>query len=171
MDFGFSRFFEVFEERFGRTVTTTLLAFLGLAVFAWCLKGFTETAIYFYGLVKSAQLLTVLESESAASHLVIFGAQVALTALILWAIWRWFIRRKLRGYQNRLTKLRTDLASAQKTFDEMTAKQEAVMRMFELHKDAVEKVHTANVIIQTEIRKQLAENPQLLKPTAMVEKD
>jgi hypothetical protein len=37
MDFGFARFLEMFEERFGRTATTTILAVLGLAS-AWAVK-------------------------------------------------------------------------------------------------------------------------------------
>jgi hypothetical protein len=41
MDFGLSRFLEMFEERFGRRVTTALLAMIGLAIF-----GLTARVIY-----------------------------------------------------------------------------------------------------------------------------
>jgi hypothetical protein len=37
MDFGLGRFLEMFEERFGRRVTTALLALVGIAIAVFCL--------------------------------------------------------------------------------------------------------------------------------------
>ena len=35
MDFGFARFLEMFEERFGSRATTAMLAIIGVAVAVW----------------------------------------------------------------------------------------------------------------------------------------
>ena len=97
MDFGFARFLEMFEERFGRVATTAILAILGLAAAAWAVKTIVEAIIYVFHLIKSAKLLTALEQESAASHIVVFAVQIALTFLILGIIWRLFYLRQLRS--------------------------------------------------------------------------
>jgi hypothetical protein len=45
MDFGVGRFLEMFEERFGRTATTLLLAIIGLGVVGFCGKLVYETVL------------------------------------------------------------------------------------------------------------------------------
>ena len=102
MDFGFARFLEMFEERFGRIATTAILAILGLAASAWAVKTIIEAIIYVYDLIKSAKLLTVLEEESAASHIIVFAIQIAITFLIIGIVWRMFYLREIRRLEHGL---------------------------------------------------------------------
>jgi hypothetical protein len=97
MEFGFARFLEMFEERFGRAVTTAVLALVGMAVAAYSAKIIIEAVIYVYGLIKSAKFLVALSQESAASHIVIFAIQIVLTFVALGFIWRLFWRRKIKA--------------------------------------------------------------------------
>lgn len=54
IDFGFARFLEMFEERFGSRATTVVLAIIGVAVAVWGIGEIVDKTIYFYGLIRSA---------------------------------------------------------------------------------------------------------------------
>jgi hypothetical protein len=57
MELGVARFLEMFEERFGRRVTTLLLGALAIAAAAWAVQTTIEAAVYVYRLFKSADLI------------------------------------------------------------------------------------------------------------------
>lgn len=101
MEFGFARFLEMFEERFGRTVTTAVLALVGTAVAIYSAKVIIETIVYVFRLVRSANLLTALSQESVASHIIVFAVQIVLTFLSLGFIWQQIRRRRLRDARAR----------------------------------------------------------------------
>jgi len=102
MELGFARFLEMFEERFGHRVTTAILGLVGLALAIYSVEVILSAIAAAYGVIKSANLLAALKQESAASHIVIFLAQITLTFLALWFIWRQFYRRKLEEAENAL---------------------------------------------------------------------
>jgi len=102
MEFGLSRFLEMFEERFGRTVTTAILGIFGFAVTVYCLKVIVEGGISAYHLVQSANLIEALKQESAASHIIVFLIQIGITFVILAFIWRWFFSRERQKAEARL---------------------------------------------------------------------
>jgi hypothetical protein len=83
MEFGLSRFLEMFEERFGRTITTAILGIFGAAVTVYCLKVIVEGGISAYHLIKSADLIEALKQESAAAHIIVFLIQIAITFVAL----------------------------------------------------------------------------------------
>jgi hypothetical protein len=150
MEFGFARFLEMFEERFGRRVTTAVLAFIGLAVTAWAAGETVEKIIYFYGLIKSANFLTVLGRESAATHLVIFLMQVALTAVVLGIIWRWFYQRELREFKRSID---DDIAGLNATIEDVYKQRDRLKQTLAFHKDASEKTNEATRLMLEEMRK------------------
>ena len=130
MDFGFARFLEMFEERFGRIATTAILAILGLAASAWAVKTIIEAIIYVYDLIKSAKLLTVLEEELAASHIIVFAIQIAITFLIIGIVWRMFYLREIRRLEHGLdateTRIRGMLDRVQKETSDFEEKVKAL---------------------------------------------
>ena len=83
MDFGISRFLEMFEERFGRTATSTLLAVIGIAILAWAMQTTIAFSVYLYKLTLKANLVPQLEAESILAHLIFFGVQLVITFLFL----------------------------------------------------------------------------------------
>jgi Tfp pilus assembly PilM family ATPase len=125
MDFGFSRFLEMFEERFGRLSTTLLMGALAIAVLSWAIQTTIEAGVYIYGLIKAAHFLAVLETEHAATHLAILAVQIAVTFLVLTFIWRWFYSRKIKSVEDQLetarVKIEGKLAEAQKRTAEFKA--------------------------------------------------
>lgn len=162
MDFGFARFLEMFEERFGRSATTVLLAVLATAVAAWAAKTIIDAIRYVYVLVVSTHLMTALDNESAAAHLIILTAQIGLTFIILGIIWRLFYLRRMKALQDRMAtaKWRIEAAKSEmeKKLKEITNIRDLIMNAFALHKDAVEKVFAATVLARDEINKQLPTN-------------
>lgn len=122
MEFGFSRFLEMFEERFGRAVTTAILGLVGAALALYCTKVVIEAAVYFYRLILSINFLAALRQESVAAHLLIFGVQIALTSLVL----RWIWRRLYSRYLSRTeTKLRRTLKDIEDKTDNFAQQVEA----------------------------------------------
>ena len=105
MEFGFSRFLEMFEERFGRTVTTIVLGLVGAAVALYCAKVVIEAAVYFYGLMLSMNFLAALRQETVAAHAIIFVAQIILTSLVLQYIWRQLYLRYVASAEAEITAL------------------------------------------------------------------
>jgi hypothetical protein len=125
MDFGFARFLEMFEERFGSRPTTVVLAIIGLAVTAWAVGEIVDKTIYFYGLISSAHFLAALEQESATTHIIIFAVQIGVTFLVLAFIWRWFYSRKLKNIENDLETSRARIESKLEQAAKRTAEFEA----------------------------------------------
>jgi hypothetical protein len=136
MDFGFGRFLEMFEERFGRWVTTALLGLLGFAAFAWAIQTVIQLVVYIYKLVISTHLLTALETESIILHSFFFAAQFAVTFLVLGFLWRKFTERRMKT-------LRTRLGDEMKKMEErhrfIIQTHETAMMAIALQKDAIEK--------------------------------
>jgi hypothetical protein len=126
MELGVARFLEMFEERFGRRVTTLLLGALAIAAAAWAVQTTIEAAVYVYRLFKSADLIAALRKESAASHLIVFGIQMAVTYVALWAIWRWFFGRKLREFRGTMDARMAEIREAQKKFDQAMATRQSI---------------------------------------------
>ena len=54
----------MFEERFGRTITSILLAVIGIAILAWGMQTTVAFAVYIYKLTLKANLVPQLEAES-----------------------------------------------------------------------------------------------------------
>ena len=126
MDFGFARFLEMFEERFRSRATTAMLAIIGVAVAVWGIGEIVDKIIYFYDLVKSAHFLTALAQENAATHIIVFAVQIAITFLILGFIWHWFYRRRIKALENRARKrVREEL----KAFEERAVRYRGVARL------------------------------------------
>jgi hypothetical protein len=118
MEFGLSRFLEMFEERFGRTVTTAILALFGTAVALYCVKVIIEAIGYIYRLVRSAAPLAALIQQSAVLHIIIFAAQIALTFLVSVLIWRQFYKRRIRIIEEDLTATMNELESNITNFEQ-----------------------------------------------------
>jgi flagellar biosynthesis protein FliP len=163
MEFGFARFLEMFEERFGRSVTTAILAVIGLAVAIYSIKVILETIAYIYAIVTSTHLIATLDKEDAAAHLIVLGVQITITFVVLWLIWQWFIRRRIRTFQTKMERYKAEMKEAETKINEYMAKQEALTQHIDLVTDAYEKTHALTVAIQSEINKRLAENPQLTR--------
>lgn len=100
MDFGISRFLEMFEERFGRTATSTLLAVIGIAILAWGMQTTIAFAVYLYKLTLKANLVPQLEAESILAHLIFFGVQLVITFFILAYLWRKFAEMRIRSLRS-----------------------------------------------------------------------
>jgi hypothetical protein len=102
MELGFARFLEMFEERFGRFVTTLLMAALAAAAAAWALQTIIEATVYVYGLVKAANFIAALRTEHAAAHLIILAVQITITFVLLGLVWRLFWRRKIAALETNI---------------------------------------------------------------------
>jgi hypothetical protein len=161
MDFGLDKFFEMFQARFGRLPTNILLSVIGLTVLLWGIKTTTEYAVYLYGMIKSADFIPVLESEHAATHLVIFAVQIAITFVILAFIWRWFYRHRLNAITKRFDDYKAEWAVWEKKLEGVKAEHRRFMQVFDTFKDAFEKTKVATEVVRDQIVKTLAENPQL----------
>jgi hypothetical protein len=166
MDFGFSRFLEMFEERFGRGATTALMGALAIAVIAWAIQTTIEAAVYIYGLIKSAHFVPVLETEHAATHLVIFAAQVGFTFLVLAFIWRWFIRRRLEGYIAKFKVHEATWVEIEKKYEEYMGKHRALMLVVEKLHAVMDSTNTLVTLAKAEMQKKIAEHPDVFKAPA-----
>ena len=58
----------MFEERFGRTITSILLAVIGIAILAWGMQTTVAFAVYIYKLTLKANLVPQLEAESICAN-------------------------------------------------------------------------------------------------------
>lgn len=155
MDFGFSRFLEMFEERFGRLATTALLGALGLAALAWAIQTVIQVVIYVYKLAVSTHLMTALETESIFFHSVFFAGQFVITFFILGYIWRKFAELRMKSFKAWAVR---EMQRVEERFDLITKKHADVMRLFELHKDVVDKGLIAMQTIKTVVEEEIAEN-------------
>jgi hypothetical protein len=61
-----------------------------------------EAIIYVYRLIKSANLLTAVNQESAASHILVFTIQITATFLAIGIIWRLFYLREIHRLEHGL---------------------------------------------------------------------
>jgi hypothetical protein len=158
MDLGLSRFLEMFEERFGRTATTAILGAIGVAAMAWAIQTVIQLAVYIYKLAISTHLLTALETESILFHSLFFAAQFAITFFVLGFLWRKFAELRMKSFK---TWTEREMGKISERFDLIKKNHADMMRLFELHKDAVDKGMTAMQVIQRVVEEKIAENPQI----------
>jgi hypothetical protein len=166
MDFGFSRFLEMFEDRFGRLATTVLIGVLALAATSWAIKTVIEFAIYIYELSIKSRFLSAIETESIFWHSLFFAVQFLITVVILGYLWRKFAELRIRNLRNyfesEMEKMMEKLAASKKM-------REDVMTAVALHKDAVERTMAAMEIIkratEAEVEKLHALQKQQPHPT------
>lgn len=152
MDFGFGRFLEMFEERFGRTATTVLLAALGLAAATWSVKTVIEFAVYIYDLPIKAHLLTGLQTESIFAHAIFFGVQFAITLVVAAYLFKRFVGYRIVALKAWATQ---EMQEIEQRWNPIKEKAEAARLMTELLKDAMEKSTTAMATIKDEIQKKV----------------
>ena len=148
MELGFGRFLEIFEERFGRVATNLLMAMLALAAVSWAIQTTVEMVVYVHRIAKSVDFVAALMRESAAAHLVFFAAQLAGTFIAMWLIWKWFLRRKLRGLMESLDAKMAEVRNASKEFDEAMAKYKTARTLIQQAEDAFGKLHDAVKILK-----------------------
>ena len=70
--------------------------------------------IYIYTLIVSAHFVAALETEHAATHLIILAAQIALTFAVLGFIWQWFYQRRIKALQRWSKEKRAEFADYMK---------------------------------------------------------
>jgi uncharacterized membrane protein len=91
MDFGLSRFLEMFEERFGRRLTTALLAIIALAIFGVCAKLIYEdilTPLYAFAI----RLFSINVALSITPTIWLAAAASGGAVLVLAAVFHIFVR-------------------------------------------------------------------------------
>jgi hypothetical protein len=99
MDFGFSRFLEMFEERFGRHATTFLVALIGLALSVYSLKVVIDASTEFYTLFTTTinwELGRIFIAKAGS-----FVVSMLLAWIILQAIWRFYFIPRMARVQKR----------------------------------------------------------------------
>ncbi len=152
MDFGISRFLEMFEERFGRRATTALLALIGIAIAAWGLQTIIGMVVYVYKLTLKANLVPEFEAESILAHLIFFGAQIAITAVVLGYLWRKIAELRMRSFKKWTQQ---EMQKMVERYDQIQKQHAEFMRAFELTRDAGDKAIIAMKAIQTAVQEKV----------------
>jgi ABC-type Fe3+ transport system permease subunit len=81
MDFGFGRFLEMFEDRFGRLATTILLAAIGLAVFGVCVSAiYSNIARPIYDIA-----IQIIHSGASLKNITTNSVWAAITSAVVTA--------------------------------------------------------------------------------------
>ncbi|HZT24937.1 MAG TPA: hypothetical protein VFA57_04455 [Pseudolabrys sp.] len=144
MEFGLSRFLEMFEERFGRTVTTTILGLLGAAVALYCLKVIIEAIVYFYNLISAANFIAAIRQESISAHVIIFTAQILLTSLVMKWIWRYLFLRYLGTTEAKLkqmlTTIRTQTSRFEQQVEELAGKEDEIKKRLDIVQSQIDEM-------------------------------
>jgi hypothetical protein len=111
MDFGFSRFLEMFEERFGRRMTTCLVALIGLALSIYSIKVVIDGSREFYALLSAS--FTWQLGGPILLQAVSFVLSIALSWIIMQSIWKFY-------FVPRLSRLRTELQNSYSDLERRT---------------------------------------------------
>ena len=121
---------------------------------------------------KIAYFLTALAQENAATHIIVFAVQIAITFLILGFIWHWFYRRRIKALENRARKrvreelkafeeravrYREEWAEYEKKFNDVMAKHQVFMQLVPAVKNMMEKTETAAAQMRTALEQKIAE--------------
>lgn len=111
MDFGFNRFLEMFEDRFGRHATTVLIAVVGLALFGYSLRVIVETVTEF------AKTMSGFEVNNKISEVLQHGISLVITFILLWilvkVLYRYYFQRKIEAITQKITEHQQEIMKAQ----------------------------------------------------------
>jgi hypothetical protein len=152
MDFGLSRFLEMFEERFGRYATTLLLGTLGLALFGYSVKITIEAAVYLYDLANSASWLKNISGESIIVRIVILSFQAIVGWALVSVFWRLFYQPRIRRIEQRIEESYKQVLQGEERVDHVIKEGKEAMttardRTRELIAEAEEKIARASDIL------------------------
>ena len=153
LDFGFSRFLEVFEERFGRPLTTVLVGTIGFGLLLFAIKTIFEMSKWFYKEAISYPWLSSFNSRTAAIQLIVLAAQIFITFVVLTVIWRFFLKRKLNRFHQRMNTMKTDIERlANNELASMHQQSERVRGGLDAAKTLLESMIVAMTLLRTELR-------------------
>jgi ABC-type Fe3+ transport system permease subunit len=120
MDFGFGRFLEMFEDRFGRQATTILLAAIGLAVFGVCVSAiYNNIAIPIYDIaiqiIHSGASLKNITTNSVWAAVISAAVTAGILVIILL-----YVRYKNKIMIRRLSDVHNSLSAVYAALDQQT---------------------------------------------------
>lgn len=122
MDFGLNRILEMFEERFGRTATTVLLAAIGLALFGYCAKTMIETSLYFYYLAATALNISGYSVPAIIIRVLVLAVEAIVAVVFMSAVWRFYFtprfERTIKEMEERHQRTMEVVAEARWLLDE-----------------------------------------------------
>lgn len=95
MDFGFSRFLEMFEERFGRLATTALIAMIGAALVAYSIKVVVDTALELHSLAAQATWLNWVTLKDLSRPFIGWVIGAILYVIFVQGAWRFYFQPRL----------------------------------------------------------------------------
>jgi hypothetical protein len=152
MDFGFGRFLEMFEARFGQRMTTALLGVLALAAGCWSIKTVIEFAVYVYDLPVKSHFLTAVQTDSIIGHIIFFGVQFLLTIILAIYLFNKLIVVRVKSLKKYWDK---EIAKVEERHALILKKHADLRRLIELHKNAVEKTEVAYAVIQKAVEEKI----------------
>jgi hypothetical protein len=142
MDFGFARFLEMFEERFGRTTTTVLLGLIGAALVCYSLKVVVDTSIEFRDLVTSSTWWKLANWRPIIFQAIEIIVGVALYIIVIQALWSFYFKPRInRAAAQALTMItmhRDEVKEDRQRLEANYEKAEALLKQSEAISDQVE---------------------------------
>jgi hypothetical protein len=103
MDFGFSRFLEMFEDRFGRHATTVLIALIATALAAYSIKVIVDTTVEFESSIRSSTWFTWTHAREFAAGLLGWLIGIVLFWIFIRAMWHYNYRPRLERMKAEFT--------------------------------------------------------------------
>jgi hypothetical protein len=107
MDFGFGRFLEMFEERFGRRPTTALLGLIGLAVFGLCAR-----LIYDDIFRPIYDVVVTLDLKSLAPKAALASTSASIAVLILYFLVSIYFNYEQKKFSKRMADYTTAITTS-----------------------------------------------------------
>ncbi len=149
MDFGFSRFLEMFEERFGRLATTILIGLIAAALVAYSLKVIIDTTIEFHGLFAKNTWLTWLNARDFTVAISGWIIGAILYFIFVQAVWRFYFTPRVKRatarfdemmerHQKEITQIKATVMERHNKSLETYAKAEELTRKTEALLDKME---------------------------------
>jgi C4-dicarboxylate-specific signal transduction histidine kinase len=117
MDFGFSRFLEMFEERFGRIATTVLIGVVGIALLGYSLHIIVDVTREFHKILSSYSWIT----EEVLGLLVRAIIIVVFTWIFADALYRYYTVPLFRRMEARFAVTQDEITLAEQKMDEIEA--------------------------------------------------